>query len=167
MSKSRISLRTPSCRITINLIVSRCPSQAKALSVLTAVAPPAVNPTFGHPAPIQGLNLNRRSTAGPKTEMPVTGWNYISNIVQMNLQLLHLNLTVWVVLNRLSALSLKLLVPRCVRASLLSAHYSVTKWALQSPCRVLLVHCCAILISVRLKRQHAFHHKERGEMKTK
>jgi len=34
------------------------------------------------------------------------------------LRLLHLNFTVWVVLNRLSALSLNLLVARCVGTSL-------------------------------------------------
>jgi hypothetical protein len=60
--------------VSVEVLPSQNPSNALAVVRLPAVALGSVICSQGMflPGPIQGLNLNFRSIAGPKTEMPVT-----------------------------------------------------------------------------------------------
>jgi hypothetical protein len=80
MSKSRISLRTPSCTTPTNLTVDGCSAQAQASECLNSPHKLLLFPlvrsftarvVYLH-EPVQGLNLSCRSISGLEPELPVT-----------------------------------------------------------------------------------------------
>jgi len=79
VSKSRVSLRKPSCKTHTSLTIDGCSARAQAFECLNGPHISAVFPVRSFTAngicvhePVQGFNLNHRSISGLEPEMSVT-----------------------------------------------------------------------------------------------